>query len=265
MTAGRRVAVLLLSWGTLLAEEALKAYSDEEIVRYLAEFDRTYANQEEPQDDAVAALRNLEAAYLFLEAKGDKRTTGQAGLQEQILDLAIRGLNAPRRQLVNIYCAKALGELREAKGAEPLRKWLEGVLEEEWPNPQAVKAGFLSLAWIGPTDKPTLDLVLAHATGRHRDPQVADAAIEACCEWRELDGETRKRFFDEICTFLEVLSSNRHPPARKQYEAVAKERLRALRELGGAKRRFDSPAQAREWFRGNANTKWEKYLGPRFR
>lgn len=249
------------------------SFEDQEIVNFLDTFDQTYRNKDLPQDDAVATLANLKNAYLFLKSKGDQLTKEQVKLKKDIVDHVKKGLTAKKRQLVNVECAKVLGELGDRDGAGPLVKWLEGVLEEKNPQPQSVEYGFLSLAYIGNDDKASLEFVLDYATkGKHPDNTVAANAIKACYQWRELDAKTRKEFFDKICMFLEGLHSGmtggdpkRRGTYETRYKAVEADGKDALRELGDGTTNWDEPRKARAWFNENKKQKWEKYTGPHFR
>jgi hypothetical protein len=249
------------------------SFTDQEILNFLDTFDQTYKNKDLPQDDAVATLANLKNAYLFLNAKGAEATKEQAKLKKDIVDHVKKGLNARNRQLVNVECAKVLGELGDRDGAAPLVKWLERVLEEKNPQPQSVEYGFLSLAYIGPDDKASLEFVLDYATkGKHPDNSVASNAIKACYQWRELDGKTRKEFFEKICMYLEGLHSGatggdpkRRATYETRYKAVETDGKDALRELGDGTTTFADPKAARAWFNENKKPKWEKYTGPHFR
>jgi hypothetical protein len=243
-------------------------------VNFLATFDETYKNRKLPEADAVSTLTNLKNAFIYLNKLGDQRTKEQTKLQKDILDrIAKKGLNARDRPIVNIECAKVLGELGDPDGAAPLLKWLEGLLEEKNINPQAVEAGFNSLAWIGKDDKAQLEFVLDYASkGKHTDNTVAAQAIRACYQWRELDGKTRKEFFEKICMYLEGLYSKAHGGEPKQratydarYKAVEQDGKDALRELGDGTTNFEDPTKARAWFNENKKSKWEKYIGPNFR
>jgi hypothetical protein len=262
MTTSRWIPVLLLA-GALLAEAPPRPFTDEEIGRHLANFDASYENRELPQEDAVASMKSLRDAYRFLEAPGEPVTNEQIKLKEEIVARAVKGLAAKKRWIVNLECARVLGELGDQRGAAPLAAWLKGLLNEARPNPTAVDYGFASLAWIGPDEKESHRMVFSYAQGQHGDPAVAAAAMRACAEWRALDAETRKGFFDGICAHLETLASARDEEGRARYEAVRKQGLDALRELGDGATRFESPARARAWF--EKRIKWEKYVGPRFR
>jgi hypothetical protein len=295
MSIRRFLTAFLLGGGTILAQEEPQpetkaeqaekpaeaeakpaegvTFEDSEIQMFLDTFDQTYKNKDLPQDDAVATLTNLKNAYSFLKSKGDAQTKEQAKLQKDIVDrIAKKGLFAKKRALVNLKCAEILGELGDPDGAAPLVKWLEGILEEKSPNPQAVEYGFQSLAWIGPDDKATLELVLDYASkGKHTDNTVAAQAIKACYQWRELDGKTRKEFFDKICMYLEGLHSGatggdpkRRSTYETRYKAVETDGKEALKELGDGTA-FEDPRKARAWFNENKKGKWEKYVGPRFR
>ncbi|HEX5138638.1 MAG TPA: hypothetical protein VFY93_16825 [Planctomycetota bacterium] len=248
-------------------------FEDAEIQMFLDTFDQTYKNKDLPQDDAVATLANLKNAYNYLNAKGDQRTKEQTKLQKDIVErIAKKGLTAKKRPLVNLKCAEILGELGDEDAAGPLQKWLEGILDEKAPNPQAVEYGFQSLAWIGKEDKGTLEMVLDYASkGKHQDNTVAAQAIKACYQWRHLDGKTRKEFFDKICMFLEGLHSGmtggdpkRRSTYETRYKAVENEGRDCLRELGDGTV-FPDPRAARAWFNENKKGKWEDYIGPRFR
>ncbi|MFI5403098.1 MAG: hypothetical protein ACHQ1G_09190 [Planctomycetota bacterium] len=249
------------------------SFNDAEIQGFLDTFDATYKNKDLPQEDAVATLANLKGAYAYLKSLGETRTKEQTKLQKDIVDHVKKGLNAKKRALVNLECAKVLGELGDPDGAKPLVRWLEIELDEKSPNPQSIEYGFLALAYIGPDDKQTLDLVLSYATkGKHQDNSVAANAIRACYNWRELDGKTRKDFFDQICMYLTGLHSQvkgGDPKNRATYEArykaVEADGREALRELGDGTTVFDEPDKARAWFNENKKQKWEKYVGPRFR
>ncbi len=253
------------------AEEIV--FTDQEILNFLDTFDQTYKNKDLPQDDAVSTLANLKNAYVFLKAKGDQQTKEQGKLQKDIVDHVKKGLTARKRPLVNIECAKVLGELGDPDGSAPLMKWLEGVLEDKSPNPQSVEWGFQSLAYIGTGDKATLEFVLDYATkGKHQDNTVGAQAIKACYQWRELDGKMRKEFFDKICMYLQGLHSKARGGDPKQrgtyearYKAVETDGKDALRELGDGTTSFDDPDKARAWFNDNKKQKWEKYAGPHFR
>jgi len=295
MEIRRFLTALLLGGGILLAQEEPKpenkpeqaekpgeaeakapegiTFEDAEIQMFLDTFDQTYKNKDLPQDDAVATLANLKNAYNYLKAKGDDRTKEQIKLQKEIIErIAKKGLTARKRPLVNLKCAEILGELGDEDAAGPLVKWLDGILEDKAPAPQAYEYGFQSLAWIGPQDKSTLDMVLDYASkGKHQDNGVAAQAIKACYQWRHLDGKTRKEFFDKICMYLEGLHSGMtggDPKRRSSYEtrykAVENEGKDCLRELGDGTA-FPDPKAARAWFNENKKGKWEDYTGPRFR
>lgn len=253
----RWLALLLVATG-LLAEEALRSYTDDEIRRHLDAFDGSVENRQIPEAEVADTASDLQAAFLYLKALG-RLTERQVGFQQEILDRIVKGLTAKKRPIVNIHCARLLGEMGDPKGAAPLLAWVQVLLKEPHPNPTAVEYGFRSLAWIGPTDGPARDLVLGCATGEHGDAEVIAAAMRACAEWRELDGETRKEFFDRICTFVEVQAAARD--GRKERHALVKEGLEALRKLAVLDARFASPAHAREWFR--TRTTWETYKGRR--
>jgi hypothetical protein len=249
-------------------------FTEQEILNFIETFESTYKNKDLPQEDAVATLANLKNAYNFLKSKGDARTKEELKLQKDIVALiAKKGLFARKRALVNLHCAQTLGELGDPEGAAPLAKWLEGILEEKSPNPQSVEHGFQSLAWIGPQDSTTIELVLDYATkGKHLDSNVAMHAIKACAQWRELDGKTRKDFFDKISMYLQGLHSKWKGGDAKQrgtyeqrYKAVETDGLNALAEFAGDGTRFEDPDKARSWFNDNKRRKWETYIGPRFR
>jgi hypothetical protein len=300
MTIRRLFPALLLGGGLLFAQEGTEpgkkpeekpeqpaeepkeekpqaeelTFTDQEVQNFLATFDETYKNKDLPEADAVSTLANLKNAFLYLKSKGDQRTKEQIKLQKEILDrVARKGLNARKRPIVNLECAKILGELGDPDGAPPLVKWLEGVLEEKNINPQSVEYGFQSLAWIGPDDKATLEMVLDYATkGKHQDNTVAANAIKACYQWRELDGKTRKEFFEKICMYMGGLYSKAHGGEPKQratydarYKAVEQDGRDALRELGDGTTNFEDPEKARLWFNDNKKQKWETYVGPHFR
>lgn len=299
MSIRRFVTVLLLGGGTLLAQDEPKpeqtdpagqkpaeappegeakpaeglTFENNEIQMFLDTFDQTYKNKDLPQDDAVATLTNLKNAYNYLKSKGEEATKEQLKLQKDIIDrIAKKGLFAKKRPLVNLKCAEILGELGDEDGRGPLVKYLEAVLEEKSPNPPAVEYAFQSLAWIGGDDKATLELVLDYASkGKHPDNTVAAQAIKACYQWRELDGKTRKEFFDKICMYLEGLHSGatggdpkRRSTYETRYKAVENDGKDCLRELGDGTT-FEDPKKARAWFNENKKGKWEKYIGPRFR
>jgi len=296
MMIRRFVFALLLGGGSLLAQDEPEpkpeqpaekpkegeakaqpegvTFTPQEIQNFLDTFDQTYKNKDLPQDDAVSTLANLKNAYDFLKNKGDEQTKDEAKLQKDIVErIARKGLFARKRPLVNLKCAEILGELGDQDGAAPLVKWLEGILKDKAPNPQAVEYGFQSLAWIGPPDNRTMEMVLDYASkGKHPDNTVAAQAIKACYQWRELDQKTRKDFFDKICMYLQGLYSGAHggdPKLRSTYEArykaVETEGLEALKELSTDGTKFDTPEKARAWFNDNKKHKWEKYVGPRFR
>lgn len=290
MRIWRFVLALVLGGGALLAQDQPEpaekpkegepkqaegiTFRDDEIQMFIDTFDQTYKNKDLPQDDAVSTLANLKNAYEFLKKKGDDRTKEQMKLQKDIVDrIAKKGLFARKRPLVNLKCAEILGELGDEEGAAPLVKWLEGVLEEKNPNPQAVEYGFQSLAWIGPGDNKTVELVLDYASkGKHPDNTVAAQAIKACYQWRELDGKTRKDFFDKICMYLQGLHSKAKGGDPKQratyesrYKAVEAEGLECLKQLSTDGTKFEDPDKARAWFNDAKKGRWEKYVGPRFR
>ncbi len=293
MTIRRLIPALLLGGGLLFAqegaeqpqpkpdegkEEAAKpkeevSFTEVEIQGFLDTFDATYKNRDLPQEDAVATLANLKGAYKYLKSLGDARTKEQSKLQKDIVDHVKKGLSAKKRALVNLECARVLGELGDQDGAAPLVRWLEIELDEKSPNPQSIEYGFLALAYIGPPDKQTLDLVLGYATkGVHPDNTVAANAIKACYQWRELDGKTRKEFFDKICMSLTGLYSQmkggdaaKRATYEARYKAVEADGRDALRELGDGTTNFDDPNKARAWFNENKKQKWEKYVGPNFR
>ena len=254
-------------------EEPLITFSDQEVENFILTFEQTYKNKDLPQEDAVATLANLTNAYRYLESLGDERTKEQLKLQKEIVTLVgKKGLFARKRDLVNLECARTLGDLGDENGAAPLRKWLERVLDEKSPNPMAVEYGFRSLAWIGPDDRQSLDFVIDFATkGKHPDPGVAAQAIRACKEWRGMDGKDRKEAFDKICGYLQGLYSKWKGGDPKQrgvyetrYKAVEADGMDALKELGNGTK-WTEPNQARDWFNDNKKKKWENYIGPKFR
>lgn len=249
-------------------------FTEQEIQNLLDTFDQTYKNKQLPEDDAITTIANLKNAYNFLKSKGKDATKEQLKLKGDIVDrIAKKGLVARNRQRVNLASAQALGELGDMDGAGPLLKWLTNELDEKTLRPQAVEYGFLSLALIGPQDKTSLEFALDYATkGKHQDNTVAAHAIRACAQWRELDGNTRKDFFDKIDMYLQGLYSKwkgGDPKTRATYEqrykAVETDGLEALRELSTDGSKFDDPEKARAWFNENKKQKWEKYVGPRFR
>jgi hypothetical protein len=279
--------VLLLGGGLVLAQEGdpqeppkeekpaapVITFTDQEVENFIATFEQTYKNKDLPQEDAVATLANLKNAYEYLKGLGDQRSKEQAKLQKEIVTLiAKKGLFVRKRPLVNLACAQKLGEIGDPDGSAPLAKWIEGVLEDKSPNPQAVEAGFMSLAWIGPDDKTTLELVLNYASkGKHTDNTVAAHAIRACKEWRQLDGKMRKEFYDKISLYLQGLYNSWKGGDPKQkgtfeqrYKAVETDGLEALKELGDGTK-FEDPNAAREWYNENKKKKWDDYVGPRFR
>jgi hypothetical protein len=248
-------------------------FTEQEIQNLLATFDQTYKNKALPEDDAITTLANLKNAYNFLRSKGKDATKEQLKLKDDIIDRVKKGLGARNRQRVNLASAQALGELGDPAGAATLLKWLENELDEKTLRPQAVEYGFLSLAWIGPQDKGSLEFVLDYATkGKHQDSTVAAQAIKACAQWRELDGNTRKEFFDKITMYMQGLygkwkggDPKTKATYEQRYKAVETDGLDALRELSTDGTKFDEPQKARDWFNENKRQKWEKYVGPRFR
>ncbi|MFI5403849.1 MAG: HEAT repeat domain-containing protein [Planctomycetota bacterium] len=292
MRIRRLFLVTLLGGGPLLAQEGQPeaqsepakedpakpkaeevSFTDQEIVNFLDTFDKTYKNKDLPPEDAVSTLVNLKSAYAFLEAKGAEKTKDQEKLQKSIVDHVRKGLTAKKRGIVNIECARALGELGDEDGAPALVKWLEVELEEKSPNPQSIEYGFQALAYIGPQDKATLEFALDYASkGKHPDNTVAANAIKACYQWKKLDAKTRKEFFDKICMYLEGLHSGatggdpkRRGTYETRYKAVETEGKDALRELGDGTTTFEDPRKARAWFNDNKKQKWEPYVGPHFR
>lgn len=258
--------------GEAKAEEPVITFSDQEIKNFILTFEQTYKNKDLPQEDAVATLANLTNAYRYLGSL-DPQTKDQEKLQKEIVTLiSKKGLFARKRDLVNLECARALGDLGDDRGAAPLRKWLENVLDDKSPNPMAVEYGFRSLAWIGADDRQSLDFAIDYATkGKHPDPGVAAQAIRACKEWRKMDGKDRKEAFDKICGYLQGLYSKWKGGDAKQrgvyetrYKAVEADGMDALKELGNGTK-WDEPNKARDWFNDNKKRKWEDYVGPKFR
>jgi hypothetical protein len=279
--------VLLLGGGLALAQEGEPqeppkeekpaepaiTFTDQEVQNFVATFEQTYKNKDLPQEDAVATLANLKNAYAYLKGLGDQRSKEQVKLQKDIVTLiAKKGLFVRKRPLVNLACAQKLGEIGDPDAAAPLAKWLESVLEDKSPNPTAVEAGFLSLAWIGPDDKATLELVLNYASkGKHPDNTVAAHAIKACREWRQLDGKMRKEFYDKISLYLQGLYSSWKSGDAKQrgtyeqrYKAVETDGLETLQQLGDGTK-FEDPNAARSWWNEHKKKRWDDYVGPRFR
>lgn len=270
------LALALLALAALPAraeEEEITPYGVPEIENFLKVFKQTYNNAKQPEEDAIAVLADLRKAYRYLEARGEERTKEEEKAQDKILSTISKGLNARRRELVTLECARVLGEIGAEQGGKALAKWMDRtVLDAKSPNPQWVEYGFLSLAWIGGEDKAAMDLLEDYATGKHVDIGVATQALRAAYEWRALSGKTRKDIFEKVVGYLGGLWSNSRggdPKKRgtyeKRYKAVSEEGLKALNELSGAEKPFVNPEEALEWWQENKRRRWDDYTGPRFR
>ena len=165
--------------------------------------------------------------------------------------------------------------MEDKEGAKPLLKWMENVvLDAKSPNPQWVEYGFLSMAppWNHAHGRNTLDLVIKYASGRHLDIGVANQALRAQYEWRELSGKNRKEMFEKTLGYLGGLWSlkngtdqKKKGAAEKKYNAVKDEGLKALSLLSGHDKPFKNPDDARDWWKVNKKTKWQPYTGVKFR
>jgi hypothetical protein len=221
----------------------------------------------------------LKKAYRYLDRprpEGEEPTKDEhARMKDIVSAIAKTGLSVRTkgREQVSLECARVLGEIGDESAAKYLKKWLEQVCDEKSPHPSWVEFGFQSLAWIGPDDSGTQDLILKYAsTGRHPDMTVASHALRACYLYRELDGKTRKEFFNKVLGYVNGLYSgwqSGDPKAKATYEqrynAVKDNGLKALEELAGDGQKFDTPVKAMDWWNENKKSKWETYYGPRER
>jgi hypothetical protein len=273
--AMRSLLALFFAAGLTTAEDKeLTSYSLVEIDGLLQTFKQTYKNQKAPQEDAISAILDMKKAYRFMDSKGAEATKEELTAKKDIiLMLAKKGLFVRKRAQVALECARVLGEIGDPLAGPHLRKWMEKVLDEKSPNASWVEYGFQSLAWVGAEDSRTLDLMLDYATkGKHPEPQVTSYAIKACYQWRHLEGNYRKRFFNKIAMYVGSLySSMRGGDAKKRavyeqrYNAVKTDALIALKELAGDGTTFKNPEEAQKWWNDNKKRRWEEYVGPRFR
>lgn len=266
--------LLLFVSPALVQGQELTPFSVEEIENYLKVFKDTYNQKKVPEDDAISTLENLKNAYRYLESKGEEKSKEEAKTQERIVKIVASGLKARGRPLVTMQCAIALGDLGDPRGAKPLLRWMEkDVLKAKSPNPQYVEFGFRSMAWIGATDKNTLDFVLSYAAGKHSEASVANHALAAVIQWKQIPGKMRREFFEKILLYLSGLWSTkngsdvtRRASAEQKYNTVKDNGLACLFELSGAPEKFADPTKAQEWWKENKRRrKWEDYIGPKFR
>ncbi len=276
MRWNRAVCALALFSAGLLAQEGKEEvvpYNVPDIENYLAMFKSDFGKKKVPQEDVIATLQNLVKAHKYLSSKGEEATKDDAKLGKKIVKQIAAGLKAKDRDMVSFECAKALGVLADPEGQRPLLSWMEDVvLEDKAPPMQSVEAGFLALAKIGGTDTATLDLLRSYATGKHTDPAVASGALKAVGEWRLIEANDRKEFFEKITGYVASLYSGMKGGEAKmrgvfeqRYKAVKENGLAALAELAGDGTTFADPPAATKWLNDNKKKKWEDYVGKGFR
>jgi len=275
MSIVRLAPALLLLAGLAPAQETeLTPYTVAEVENLITSFKQTYKNRKTPQEDAVSTLANLKKAYFYMvrtRPEGEEVPKDEEDAAEDIVKLiARRGLFVRKRPLVSLECARVLGEIGSMDAAKYLRKWLDKVIDEKNPHPQLVEYGFQSLAWIGPQDNSSLDLVIKSAMpGKHPDIGVTNQAMRAVWQYRELDGRMRKEFFNKVLSYIGgVYSKYKGGDAKERatyeqrYNAIKENGLKAL-ELLGDGTRFPDPPAALEWWNDNKKRRWEPYYGPR--
>jgi hypothetical protein len=273
--ATRLLLALIFAAGLTWAEEKeLTVYTVVEIDGLLQSFKQTYKNKKAPEEDAISAIIDLKKAYRYITSKGEEATKEELKAKKDIISMiAKKGLFVRKRPQVTLECARVLGEIGDPAAANYMRKWMERVLDEKSPNASWVEYGFQSLAWIGSTDRRTLDLMLDYATkGKHQETQVTAYAIKAVYQWRHFDGKTRKLFFNKINMYVGGLYNQmRGGDAKKRavyeqrYNAVRNDAMAALKELAGDGTSFKNPEEAQKWWNDNKKRRWEEYIGPRFR
>ncbi len=253
-------------------EPELVPYSIIEAQNQLDVFKSTYKNKKSPQEDATNSLTGLVDAYLYFASKSDEATKSEIKMKAAIVKMVARGLFPKKRALVNVECARALGKMADKGGAKPLLKWMDDtVLDMKGPNSGWVEYGFRSMAWIGATDRTTLDFVRSFATGKHLDANVASQALMAMYEWRVLPAKTRKEFFVKVLQYMGGLYSLKrgNDPKKKgaaetKYNTIKENGLRVLQALSGSAERFADPVGATKWYKANKKKKWADYENPRF-
>ncbi len=276
MRWNRAFCALVLCGAAAVAQEAKEEvvdYSVPDIEKYLSMFKSDFGKKKVPQEDVIATLQNLVKAHKFLASKGEAATKDDVKLGKKIVKQIAAGLKAKDREMVSYECAKALGTLADPEGQRPLLSWMEDVvLEDKAPPMQSVEAGFLALARIGGTDSATLDVLRAYATGKHTDAAVASGALKAVIEWRQIDANDRKEFFEKILGYLASLYSGMKGGEAKtrgvfeqRYNTVKESGLAALAQLAGDGTTFAEPAAATKWMNDNKKKKWEDYVGVGFR
>jgi hypothetical protein len=255
------------------AEEAeLVPYSVIEAQNLLDNFKATYKNKKSPEEDAINSLTGLVDAYRYLESKGDERTKDEGKMMASIVKMVAKGLFPKKRARVNVECARALGKMGDKGGAKPLLKWLEDtVLDMKAPNSGWVEYGFRSMAWVGATDRGTLDFVRSFATGKHLDINVAAQALMAMTEWKRLPAKTRKEYFVKVQQYMGGLFSlmrgsdaKKKGAAETKYNTIKENGLKALNALSGTETPFKDPDEAFKWSKKNKKMKWKDYENPRF-
>ena len=274
----RKLALLALSVAVLAtprarAEEELIAYSVVEAQSLLDNFKATYKSSKSPEEDAINSLTGLVDAYRYLNSKGEEATKDEQKMKKAIIKMVAKGLNARNRPRVNVECARALGKMGDEQGAKPLLKWMDGtVLDMKSPNAGWVEYGFRSMAWIGSSDRGTLDFVRSYATGKHVDITVASHALMAMEQWKSLPGKTRKEYFIKVQQYMGGLWSlkngsdaKKRGEAEQKYNTIKDNGLKVLHQLSGNDKPFADPNEAFLWLKENKKKKWTEYVGPKFR
>jgi hypothetical protein len=272
--------LLMLPAATVRAQDKapekkeLVKYSEVEINDLLANFKATYKNAKVPEEDAQNVLVGLKDAYLYLASKGEEVTKEELKLKDEIVSAVSKGLFARKRARVNVECARALGIMGDEEAAKPLLKWMEDtVLDAKSPNADWVEYGFRSLAWVGSKKAKTLEFVRAYACGKHVDTNGASQALMAMVEWRDVPAKARKDWFNKVNQYLGGLYSlmrgtdqKKKGEAEAKYNTVKDNGLKALTALAGIDTPFADPDAATKWWNeGAKKSKWEDYIGPRFR
>jgi len=264
--------LLVITAAFAQSEEGITPYAEDEVENYLNTFRKIYKDRAQPEEDAVSLIENLVKAYRYLGTAPETIKSPEK-LQEKIVKVIAQGLKARNRPLVNMECAKALGEMGSEEGVRPLVQWMDGVvLDAKSPHPQWVEYGFAALAKIGSDDRGSMDLLESYGTGKHMEITVASHAITAIGNWKFLSGKDRKELFEKVHGYLSGLWSSwkggdpkKRAEFERRYKAVEDSGLKTLTLLAGVEEQFADPTVVQEWWNEHKRDRWEDYVPPELR
>ncbi|MDH3591495.1 MAG: hypothetical protein OER88_06435 [Planctomycetota bacterium] len=271
--------LLALAGGVAFAQDKqeLTPYSVVETDAFIEAFKRSYNKKGVPEDDANSVLADLKNAYRYFESKGEGKSKDEGKAQQRIVKMITKGLKARKRPRVTLECVRVLGEIGDAAASKDVARWLEKALDEKSIIPEWIEYGFKSMAWIGVSDKRSLDLVIKYGTGKHTDESVSGFALAAAYEYKTLKGKTRKDTFKTLAGWMQGTYSSakggdpkKRATYEKRYDAAKTNGLKALNELATYQltdppTAFKDPHEAMKWFKTMKNKRWPDYVGPRFR